>query len=254
MPRPPIDPPAHATGPVPHLQRPARQTIPHTTHGKVELYLVIAPQLEALADGLMQLNLKTAGLAAEPQVVAQAAGLLRDARRLLRGEPGAHLADLDFTPPMRVQALALGVRQLSHAVAGFRDRYYGYNPLTDGPDWAVADAFGNPDPRWLGRPATVGRTLDELNLMTAEVLRSQLRRLADHQEVTLPPGLRPAEKPEESEAEEGGGDAGDTTPETLPPYPRISRRRTRRYIRANKRRGERKRGEWSPPGRGAPAL
>lgn len=46
---PPIDPPHHDTRPVPHLQRPAREHIPHITHEKAALYLVIAPHISALA-------------------------------------------------------------------------------------------------------------------------------------------------------------------------------------------------------------
>ncbi|WP_423067229.1 hypothetical protein [Devosia sp. CN2-171] len=238
MPRPPIDPPAENTGPVPQpARRPTRDFIPHTTHAKAELYLVIAPQLEALADELMQLNLKTTGLAAEPQVVRQAAGLLRDARRLLRGEPGAHLADLEFIPPMRVQALALGLRQLSRGVAGFRDRYYGYNPLTDGPAWAVADPWGNPDPRWLGRPASVDRTVDELNLMTAEVLRTHLLGLAERTQTPLPANLKRREEPEEPEEPEPA--RVEPTPAPASRFPRESkatRRRALRVIRSKARR------------------
>lgn len=218
-------------GLVPQPPRPVREFIPHTTHAKAELYLVIAPQLESLADELMALNLKTTGLAAEPQVVHQAAGLLRDARRLLRGEPGAHLADLDFAPPLRVQTLALGLRQLSRAVAGFRQRYYGYNPLTRGPAWAVADPFGNPDPRWLGRPAGVERTIDELNLMTAEVLRTHLHNLAERGGTPLPPDL---ERPKEPESP---SDDDDPEPAAVPPATsRNGNRRSRRLVRAAARR------------------
>jgi hypothetical protein len=252
MRRPPIEPPFHDTGPVPQPGKPpARETIPHTTHEKAALYLVLAPPLEALAEEMMALNRKTTRLAAEPQVVAQAAALLRDCRRLLRGEPGAHLAALDFAPPVRVQALALGLRQLVVAVSGFRDRYYGYNPLTDGPAWAVADPFGNPDARWLGRPASLGRSIDELNLITAEVLRSNLLDLAERQNVNLPLDLKRAEDqpapPEPAEPDEEDEEDDPYKPVVLD-LPRSRRRRNRRYFRAAARRGQRRRGEWSPPG------
>lgn len=240
MPLPSIASATADIGLVPQPPRPERAAIPHTTHKKVELYLVLAPQLEALADELMALNLKTTGLAAEPQVVQQAAGLLRDARRLLRGEPGAHLADLDFVPPLRVQTLALGLRQLSRAVAGFRRRYYGYNPLTRGPAWAVADPFGNPDPRWLGRPATVDRAIDELNLMTAEVLRTHLHNLAERGGTPLPADLERHREPEEPEAWETSDDPGpaDTAPPSRADL-RNGHRRSRRLVRAAARRSRR---------------
>jgi hypothetical protein len=41
------------------------------------------------------------------------------------------------------------MRQLSRAVAAFRERYYGHNPLTGGDAWAVCDTLGNPDARRL---------------------------------------------------------------------------------------------------------
>lgn len=190
--RPPLDPPYDDTGPVPHLQRPARENIPHTTHAKAALYLVIAPHITQLADDLWALTLKTRGLAAEPQVVAQAAVLLRDAQRLMRGEPGAYLVGLSFEPPMLLHALALGMRQLDRAVAAFRDRYYGYNPLADGPAWAVCDAYGNPDRRWLG-PRTepdLATEINELNVITAEIIRTKLLDLAQRSETPLPPNLQ----------------------------------------------------------------
>ena len=34
-------------------------------------------------------------------------------------------------------------------LAGFRERYFGYHPLAGAACWAVADPFGNPDPRWV---------------------------------------------------------------------------------------------------------
>lgn len=226
MPRPPIDPPHHATGPVPHLQRPSRETIPHTTHDKAALYLLIAPHISALADDLWTLSLKSSGLAAEPPVIALAAKLLHEGRRLLRDEPGAALIGLDFAPPMLLHALALGMRQLSRAVAAFRERYYGHSPLTGGDAWAVCDAFGNPDARWLGpRPLTsLSGELDQLNLMTAGVIRTHLLRLADHTETKLPRHLRPAAAPPAPE------------PPGKPPLPlpHIRRARTRHRNRARR--------------------
>lgn len=195
---PPVDPPHHDTGPVPHLQRPAREHIPHTTHDKAALYLVIAPHISALADELWALTMKSSGLAADPQVIALAARLQREAQRLLRGEPGAGHIGLVFAPPMLLHALALGMRQLARAVAGFRARYYGHNPLTGGDAWAVCDAFGNPDARWLGPRAitSIDGEISELNLMTAEIIRTHLLRLADHSKTPLPPTLQRA-KPQD---------------------------------------------------------
>lgn len=217
---PPIDPPHHDTGPVPHLQPPARESIPHTTHDKAALYLVIAPHISSLADELWALTLKSPSLAAEPPVIALAAKLLREAQRLLRGEPGAGHIGLSFAPPMLLHTLALGMRQLARAVAGFRERYYGHNPLTGGDAWAVCDAFGNPDARWLGPRAltSLDGTLSELNLMTSEILRTHLLNLAEHSETPLPPTLQ---------RREPQGDPEQAAPKAPEPPP--ARTSTARY-------------------------
>lgn len=229
MPRPPIDPPHHDTGPVPHLQRPARDSIPHTTHERAALYLLIAPHIEALADDLWTLSLKSSGLAAEPPVIALAAKLLHEGRRLLRDEPGAALIGLDFAPPMLLHALALGMRQLSRAVAAFRERYYGHNPLTGGDAWAVCDAYGNPDSRWLGpRPLTnLSGEIDQLNLMTASVIRTRLLRIADHSDTKLPRHLRAPPAPPAPE------------PPGKPPTPLPHVRRIATRHRSRRRRSDR---------------
>lgn len=225
---PPIDPPHHDTGLVPHLQRPTRETIPHTTHDKAALYLLIAPHISALADELWALSLKSSGLAAEPPVIALAAKLLREGRRLLRDEPGAGLIGLDFAPPILLHALALGMRQLARAVAAFRERYYGHSPLTGGDAWAVCDAFGNPDARWLG-PRTL-TSLDgdigELNLMTSEIIRTHLLRLADHSRTELPPHLRPQPAATRPAPEPSG--------KRPAPLPHIRRTRTRHRNRTRR--------------------
>jgi hypothetical protein len=233
---PPIDPPHHDTGPVPHLRRPARETIPHTTHDKAALYLVIAPHISALADELWALTMKSSGLAADPQVIAFAARLLREAQRLLRGEPGAGHIGLVFAPPMLLHALALGMRQLARAVAGFRTRYYGHNPLTGGDAWAVCDAFGNPDPRWLGPRATTSLDgeISDLNLMTAEIIRTHLLRLAGHSKTPLPPNLQRPNPEDDPEAAAAKPPEPPPTPTSTTRYD--NRRRQVRLVRQTVRR------------------
>ena len=144
-----------------------RDFIPQTTHEKATLYLAIASNITALAEALYARHMQTMGRMAEPDDLAQATALLADAQRLLRGERGATLVGLEFGAKMRLQGLAFGMREVAQAVAAFRERYYGYHPLAGAACWAVADPFGNPDPRWVSPrvPSELGTEI--VNLPTA---------------------------------------------------------------------------------------
>ncbi len=253
MPVPPIDPPRRDTGP--GRQHPAPPALPHTTREKAALHDVIAPHVAGLADELWTLASKTPGRAAEPpvapEIVAQTAALLADARRLLRGEPEAHLAALRFAPPIGLHALALGMRQLARAVAAFRARYYGHDPVSGLAGWAVAAADGRPAPRWIGPPvpASLDAEIGELNQLTASLLRQQFLQLAEHTRTPLPPSLRPPDPAEPPAA-----------PIVAAAPPALSsrhdaRRRVRRLVRqAALRSGRPESPPAVPPARSGPSI
>ena len=177
MTRPDLEPGLDGIGPVPNFQRPdgappagpVRDFIPQTTHEKAALYLAIAPKITVLAEALYALHMQTWGRMAAPDQLAEAAELLGDAQRLLRGERGATLVGLEFATPMRLQGLAFGMREVAYAVAAFRERYYGFHPLAGAACWAVADPFGNPDPRWVrpGVPSELGIEISEVDPLAA---------------------------------------------------------------------------------------
>jgi len=255
MPLPPIDPPHRDAGPARRRRRPAPEAMPRTTREKAALYLVIAPHVAGLADELWTLASRAPGRAAAPplaapEIVAQAAALLADARRLVRCEPDAHLAALRFAPPMPLHALALGMRQLARAVDGFRARYHGHDPLSRQTGWAVAAADGRPGPRWIGPPVPAGLDgeIGELNQLTASLLRHQFLELAAHTRTPLPPTLLPPAPAEPPAA---------AIVEAAPPTPSFSRetqRRARRFVRQAARRATRPAAPAAAPAPSGPSI